>query len=774
MPMVNGQKMLRRASKSAEQSTTSVKTPPSSKARATTPSTVDSTPDRREETLESPLPDRYILLLTEAFGPNVDLYQDVLGVSRSCTPAELRIAYFRRGRQVLAEPNDSLAMDELSTAAKKRFQAVSMAYEILTTDELKEYYDRHGLSPGEAPAVRHQTISPTPSDASSSSLPILRRPNQPKVKSTSRNIRWSEEVEELLYKQDPDEIGFKTSKKAPRKVKKRVILEAQELTSHLEELDKQAQPKSFVSGFLDDIEASLDGIEASVEEFVRFAMSEGPLQRGDDGPTQAIGESKSDNVRGLSSRINLDEDDESVVEEEAATTEPAKAPLRDRSTPSSTTRLPSPVAPIPTPSSRVSALVPNNRQPNRPNLRGAADSDEDAVNSLFADLTKPPPPELTSRTMSTSDSSEVESVTEHAAQDQDTSVDLARQLFAALTLPPSANAIEDAKQHSMKPFKQKKPTMMTTLPSKPTSSSSVPRPVQSATPKVEAPKDPVKKTTPAATKQEDNSPWMTFGFDPFDLGSQSGGTFENIDFEDTMHSVRKANSPPHWVVPDEKEVDDGSHTISTMSESETTEFVRERLLHARASSLRTARTSAPVKGLQEAVTVETVDESKAVGDDNEQAPALDDDMALSALMGDIDGVMKEVNDPNNEPLKFDRTGTGVSSLTGYASYTAQHEQALRSFCKTTCQAVGDEENDDGPVSTCSSSGNDQDFVSRFFSFVKGIADDVSKVGSSMTGMIESIKVPEEDVDSILNVLSQEMESQTGDQATTTTLPTPAK
>ena len=90
----------------------------------------------------------------------VDLYKDVLGVSHDATDREIRIAYFRRGREILDD--DGVSSTSLSgrggrrfdgagqvgqhnnnsETVKLKFQAVSMAYEILSTPKYKKSYQR--------------------------------------------------------------------------------------------------------------------------------------------------------------------------------------------------------------------------------------------------------------------------------------------------------------------------------------------------------------------------------------------------------------------------------------------------------------------------------------------------------------------------------------------------------------------------------------------------------------------------------------------------------
>lgn len=86
-------------------------------------------------------------------GTVLDLYRDVLQVSPKASDRSVRIAYFRRGREILGDTASSKnkskdknkqAVSKLDLATKERFQAVSMAYEILSTPGWKEAYRKQG------------------------------------------------------------------------------------------------------------------------------------------------------------------------------------------------------------------------------------------------------------------------------------------------------------------------------------------------------------------------------------------------------------------------------------------------------------------------------------------------------------------------------------------------------------------------------------------------------------------------------------------------------
>lgn len=207
-----------------------------------------------------------------AFWDRADLYIDVLGLENDqATPRQLKLAFFRQGRVVLATPiespddmtllsagirgmissvGDSDAISTISIVqagtpvsrkAKLRFQAVSLAYELLKDGDKRKTYDEWKLwnsrlppppPPPPLPSDDHgddhhhhgglrnssstmnqnrnvMRFSPGrrgSSDASASVISILKNPNahkrfhrnkrknQPK---STRSISWNEEVEEL-------------------------------------------------------------------------------------------------------------------------------------------------------------------------------------------------------------------------------------------------------------------------------------------------------------------------------------------------------------------------------------------------------------------------------------------------------------------------------------------------------------------------------------------------------------------------------------------------
>ena len=263
---------------------TTFESPPMAAGRASSPAVIS--PDRSAAEVglahqDPAIPSLYVKTIIQGFGVNVDLYQDVLQVPvNNVSDRHLRIAYFKRGRQVLAE-GGVRGSDEVASAAhavsssiQTRFQAVSMAYEIVTNPVWKEYYRLYGLVATDEIEERQQEED----EESSTEEIALPAPTQ-LAKSDARNddirslaIRWDDNVEELFYDKGPNEhsdndeddqeAGTKRQrrKRKEKKKKSKVVVEAcEELELHLQMLDEEAE-ETFSTGFLDTFEESMDGL----------------------------------------------------------------------------------------------------------------------------------------------------------------------------------------------------------------------------------------------------------------------------------------------------------------------------------------------------------------------------------------------------------------------------------------------------------------------------------------------------------------------------------
>lgn len=96
------------------------------------------------------------------------------------------------------------------------------------------------------------------------------RPSSGTTRATTLSVKWCDEVEELVYVQDQAEREYKCSPGWQEEEQMRVQAY---MTGEDEEFNEEdyIENGSVFSGFLSDMEASLDGLESSLDNLVRFA-----------------------------------------------------------------------------------------------------------------------------------------------------------------------------------------------------------------------------------------------------------------------------------------------------------------------------------------------------------------------------------------------------------------------------------------------------------------------------------------------------------------------
>ena len=86
-------------------------------------------------------------IIFEAFGPDANLYTAVLQLpsdeSESVTPSQLRKAYYRQALKYHPDKQNGKSSEEVNDA-KRKFQAISVAYSILSDDDRRKTYDESG------------------------------------------------------------------------------------------------------------------------------------------------------------------------------------------------------------------------------------------------------------------------------------------------------------------------------------------------------------------------------------------------------------------------------------------------------------------------------------------------------------------------------------------------------------------------------------------------------------------------------------------------------
>lgn len=83
-------------------------------------------------------------ILAEAYGEDACLYETVLGVTKDVTASQLRKAYYKKCLTYHPDKLSSELTNDERELSKKKFQAISLAYTILSDEEKRAEYDESG------------------------------------------------------------------------------------------------------------------------------------------------------------------------------------------------------------------------------------------------------------------------------------------------------------------------------------------------------------------------------------------------------------------------------------------------------------------------------------------------------------------------------------------------------------------------------------------------------------------------------------------------------
>lgn len=208
-------------------------------------------------------------LIYSSYGEGASLY-NVLCVTPDADAADIRKAYLRQGRKTLLEygiahQNDRgecsfstsdtpQKLEDVPKVARRQFQAISIAYEILSTPELRSDYDEFGV-------VREQSSPQT-----DVSHPGHRRSR------SGNSVRWRSYVEEkIIHDAHPDEHNHRK-----RRDEVSAVLGENEgwLESHLQRLDDEAQ-MFFNGDILDELDESIASMSESFQESLASLIRKG-------------------------------------------------------------------------------------------------------------------------------------------------------------------------------------------------------------------------------------------------------------------------------------------------------------------------------------------------------------------------------------------------------------------------------------------------------------------------------------------------------------------
>ncbi|KAL3934440.1 MAG: hypothetical protein SGBAC_009843 [Bacillariaceae sp.] len=170
-----------------------------------------------------PLPQLYIDTISAAFGEEVDLHREILGISPDALPIEQRIAYFKRGREIMKQADSPIsAPKDLPALIRARLKATNMAYDIVSNPEWHRQY----LTRKELPS--------------------------PRIKS---GVRFNEHIQEHVYELDPLEEEYLREKRERRMQRLQAL--ADDSLSH----------ESFWNDLLKDMDSFQLGLDGFLQAF---------------------------------------------------------------------------------------------------------------------------------------------------------------------------------------------------------------------------------------------------------------------------------------------------------------------------------------------------------------------------------------------------------------------------------------------------------------------------------------------------------------------------
>ena len=194
------------------------------------------------------------------FGPNATSLYEILRIDRAADAATVRRAYLSQGRKCLAvKAGDTPRnLDDVPAIRRRRFQDISIAYEILSTPELRKDYDKYGIVCSLSPKNANELINPN-------------------------NVRWKPYVEEKIIEDShpgehsrssrslaSEESSLSSGEVAPKEIDIYGWLQ-----DHVRKFDEEAD--KFLSGTIIDkvIDDGFTGLQQSIGSIMKKTNKSG-------------------------------------------------------------------------------------------------------------------------------------------------------------------------------------------------------------------------------------------------------------------------------------------------------------------------------------------------------------------------------------------------------------------------------------------------------------------------------------------------------------------